>query len=138
MATRGRPFASGNKFGRGRPRGSRNKTTLLAQELLESYSEPVVKKCLQKALMGEDKALQICMDRILPVRRDLPVKLGKVPVRTAADVSKASEIVLQKVAAGELTPAQGQAMAELIDMRRRAIETEEFEHRLKAVEAQNK
>jgi hypothetical protein len=47
-------------------------------------------------------------------------------------------MVLQKVAAGEITPAQGHTMAELIDLRRRAIETQEFEERLKAVEAQNK
>jgi hypothetical protein len=88
--------------------------------------------------MGEDKAIQICMDRILPIRRDLPVRLGKLPMHTATDVSRASEMVLQKVAAGEITPAQGHTMAELIDLRRRAIETQEFEERLKAVEAQNK
>ena len=32
--TRGRPFAPGNKLGRGRPRGSRNKATLVFQKML--------------------------------------------------------------------------------------------------------
>ena len=34
MAQRGRPFQPGNKFGRGRPRGSRNKKTILIEEFL--------------------------------------------------------------------------------------------------------
>jgi hypothetical protein len=138
MATRGKPFEPGNTCGRGRPRGSRNKTTLMAQELLDSYAEPLVKKCLQKALQGDPKAMQLCMDRVLPARRDMPVRIGKLSTRTAADVSQASDTVIQKVAAGRISPAQGQAFAELIEGRRRTIETQEFDERLRAMEAQNK
>lgn len=134
MAVRGKPFEVGNKLGRGRPRGSRNKTTLLARELLDSYAEPLARKCVVMALQGDPKAMQLCMDRILPVRRDLPVKLGVLPVGTAADLSKASETVMNKVTAGQITPTQGKAFSELIEDRRRVIETQDIDQRLRALE----
>ena len=136
MATRGKPFEPGNKLGRGRPKGSRNKTTLMAQKLLDSFAEPLVKKCLHLALQGDSKAMQLCMNRLIPVRRDLPVKIGKLPTRSADDVSNASQKVTQKVAAGQITPAEGRAMAELLESRRRTIETQEFSERLRTLEAQ--
>jgi hypothetical protein len=36
----GRPFQPGNRFGRGRPKGSRNKKTLLSHEILDSPRHP--------------------------------------------------------------------------------------------------
>jgi len=53
MATRGRPFEPGNKLGRGRPRGSRNKTTLVAGELLHSYALALMRKAIALALQGD-------------------------------------------------------------------------------------
>jgi hypothetical protein len=49
---RGRPFEAGNKFGGGRPRGSRNKRSLLAQQLLDSHGEAVVGRALVVAVSG--------------------------------------------------------------------------------------
>jgi hypothetical protein len=134
MPGRGKPFEPGNKLGRGRPRGSRNKTTMMAQELLDSHAESLVRKCLVSALKGDIKALQLCLDRILPARRELPVKIGKLSVSTATDLAKASELVTQKVAAGQLTPGQGHAISELIERHRKVIETEDFDRRLQMLE----
>lgn len=134
MAIRGRPFEPGNKIGRGRPRGSRNKTTLLVQQLLDSHAEPLVRKCLVMALKGDHKAMQMCIDRILPARRDLPIRIGKLPIGTAKELSKASERVVQKVATGKLTPAQGQAFSDLLEGRRLIIETQDVDQRLRALE----
>ncbi len=89
MAQRGRPFEAGNKFGRGRPRGSKNMTTILAQQLLDSRAEPIAAKALTMALQGDKAALRIVMDRILPVRRETRVNIGTLPTKTSADVSKA-------------------------------------------------
>lgn len=88
------------------------------------------------ALQGDTKAMQMCMDRISPPRRELPVKIGKLPTRTAEDLVKASETVIQKVTAGELTPGQGQAFANILDRRREVIVTQDLDQRLRAVEAQ--
>jgi hypothetical protein len=134
MPGRGKPFEPGNKLGHGRPRGSRNKTTQMAQELLNSYAEPIIRKCMAIALKGDSKALQLCVDRILPARRELPIKIGRLSLGTAAELSKASELVTQKVAEGRLAPGQGQAFAELLEQRRKIIETDDLERRLQALE----
>ena len=136
MAIRGKPFEPGNRLGRGRPRGSRNKTTVMAQELLDSHAEPLVRKCMVMAMQGDVKALQLCLDRILPARRELPVRIGKVSTRTAAELANASELVTQKAIAGQITPVQGQAFAELFDRRRQVIETQDIDQRLRSIETQ--
>ena len=131
---RGRPFEAGNKFGRGRPRGSRNKTTVLAQQLLESHAEPVIRKALMMAIQGDTAAMKLCMDRILPVHREMPVKFGKLPTATAAEVSESTQKVLQAYAAGKLSMGQALAMSDLLEKRRRAIETEGLDERLRKLE----
>ena len=133
---RGKPFEPGNKIGRGRPRGSRNKATLLAQELLDSYSKPLIRKCIMMAMEGDATAMRLCMERLVPARRELPVKIGKLPTRTAEDLAKASETLTQKVTAGELTPGQGQAFAEVFNRRREVILTHDIDQRVRAMEAQ--
>lgn len=137
MAARGRPFEPGNKFGRGRPRGSRNKATK-ARELLDSFAESLVRKCLDKALLKDDmKALQLCIERVVPVRRELPVKLGPLPMRTLADLNKSSEKLVKKVSGGQLTAVQIQAVLDLIEQRRRVIETEELEKGISLLESKS-
>jgi hypothetical protein len=134
MAQRGRPFVVGNKFGRGRPRGSRNKYSILAQELLSSRAEPIAAKVAAMALQGDPTAMRLAMERIVPVRRETTVNLGPLPIKTAADVSKALEKLLERVAAGKLTIAEAQGVGELLEKRRRAIETEDMDQRLRALE----
>jgi len=53
-------------------------------------------------------------------------------------VVAASESVVRGVARGELTPAEGEAVSGMLDGRRRMIETQELDQRLRALEALNK
>ena len=78
--------------------------------------------------------MRLAMERILPVRRETTVKLGALPIKSAADVSKAFEKLMEKVAAGKLTIAEAQGVGELLDKRRRAIETDDMDQRLRALE----
>ena len=135
MAVRGRPFQPGNKFGKGRPRGSRNKTTQAALALLDSYAEPVTRKAILTALQGEPTILRVVLDRIVPVRREVGVKLGALPMATTADLLKASEAVFRKTASGDLTLTEAKGFADLIEGRRKVIETHELAQRVEALEA---
>ena len=63
---RGRPFQPGNNWGRGRPKGSRNRKTLLAEELLDSHAEAVVSQALALAEKGDAPVLRILLAHILP------------------------------------------------------------------------
>ena len=72
---------SGNPSGR--PRGSRNRATILFQNLLEDDAEAIARKAVDMAKAGDIAAIRICMDRLAPARRtdaiafELPPSSGR-------------------------------------------------------------
>jgi hypothetical protein len=134
---RGRPFQPGNQYGRGRPPGSRNKVARVCQDTLDSHAENLTKKCVLQAFQGNPTAMRLCMERLMPARRQRALHFNLPPVKTIADVAAASESVVRGVARGQLTPAEGQAFSVMLDGRRRMIETEELDQRIRALEDQN-
>jgi hypothetical protein len=121
---RGRPFEPGNKYGHGRPRGSRNKATGLCQKTLEYYGESLTKKLVQEAFRDNPTALRLCIERLMPVRRQRTLKFKLPLTRTVDDVAAASEALIDGVARGQLTPAEGQALTEMLEGRRRVMENQ--------------
>lgn len=124
-------FASGNP---GKPPGSRHKTTLAVQALLDGEGEALTRKAIEMALAGDTTALRLCIDRIAPPRKDAPVHFTLPPMESAASASAAMGTILTGVASGDLTPGEGCTLAGLVDSYRKALETTELEARLKALE----
>ena len=133
MSSRGRPFQPGNKLGRGRPLGSRNKNTAQIQDLLHEYAPSLMRKALAEALQGDVAILRFFLDRVI-TRRSVQVRIGALPARTAEDIAKSSEKIVKQVAAGKLPIAEGEQVLSILELRRRAIETEQFEQRLRTLE----
>src|ERR1700683_2156000 len=92
---RGRPFAVGNTLGRGRPKGSRNKSRSPAQDLLDKFTPHLVSKGIALALKGNVSALRLCFERISPARRDSLICMSLPKITTTQDVDKAAEKVTQ-------------------------------------------
>jgi hypothetical protein len=133
--SRGVPFQPGNRKGRGRPRGSSNKSTLLWPQLLSEYGEPLVRKCIAMALKENPVAMRVCMERLVPLRRDLPVQVRLPTVRTAAELDSALNAVLDAVARGKLSPTESRQLVEILENKRRMIETREIEERIQKLES---
>jgi len=131
---RGRPFQSGNKFGRGRPRGSRNKRSRVAQRLLYEHSESLVRKAMVEALKGDAPLLRTLLPYVLPRWKDAPVLTGKLPTRTIADLSNAMDAILQRVSGGELTLQDGHTLADLISTKMSVLVNVELEDRVSKLE----
>jgi hypothetical protein len=131
---RGKPFELGNTFGRGRPKGRRNNTTIVAQRLLEEYSEPIIRKCIVDALKMDGPSRRICMERIFPPQRDAFINMKLPRTFTAQDVDKAAEQVVHAVATGLVSPTAGATLAHVLELRRRAIETAELQLRIAKLE----
>lgn len=134
---RGRPFQPGNKYGRGRPPGSRNKSARVLQSELDRHGEYLIKRCVYMAHQGDRTALRLCMERLMPVRRQRTVQFKVRPVKTLADVDAASQSVVSDIARGQLTPAEGQAISGILEDRRKVIETHEMEERIGVLEQTN-
>ena len=125
-----RAGVSGNPAGR--PRGSRNKTTVLIETLLEDEAEALTRALITKALSGSTHALELVFARLAPPRRDHHVALSLPSLGRAADIVDGQARVIAAMAAGELTPAEARDVAGLLDLQRKAIETAELAARLAA------
>ena len=131
---RGRPFEPGNQLSRGRPRGSRNKRNWRSQQLLEEHGEAIVHKALVLALQGDAPLLRTFLAYLLRRPEDRPVETGPLQIGNVEELSKTLENVLIKVASGKLNLGQAQGVATLLEGRRRVLETEELEKRVRALE----
>jgi hypothetical protein len=132
MAQRGRPFQPGNKFGRGRPPGSRNKKTVLVDELLAENSQPLLRKALKLAQQGNVPMLRLLLDRALPRPKDAPVTIGPLPMDTPEELLEAQTKVMQHLLLGKLTPNQAERIFSLMGNYRRLLKSEVLERRFSA------
>jgi hypothetical protein len=83
--TRGKPFEPGSP---GRPKGARHKATLAAEALLDGEAEALTRKAIELAKEGDIAALRICLDRIIPPRKDRPVAFELPKIENVGDAAK--------------------------------------------------
>jgi Family of unknown function (DUF5681) len=132
---RGRPFLPGQSGNpAGKPKGSRNKATLALESLLDGQAEALTHKAIELALAGDMTALRMCLDRILPARKDRPVTFVLPVINSAEDAKAASGSLLLAVATGRLTPSEATEIVKLIDAYLKAIEVTEVLARLEKLE----
>ena len=123
---------SGNPAGR--PRGSRNKTTVLMQNLLEGEAEAIARKAIDMAKDGDMAAIRVCMDRLASIRRKDPIAFELPPVDKARDTVAAVAAVVSAVAAGDLTTDEAAEMAKIINAYVCELAATAFEERLERLE----
>jgi hypothetical protein len=123
--------ASGNPAGR--PLGSRNRSSLLAHELLNADGELIVRKAIEMAKGGEPVALRLCIERIVP-RRSGVVELALPSIRRAEDVAEACAAVISSAAAAEISLQEAREFMQLLESQRRAIETQDLAVRIELLE----
>lgn len=125
-------FSQGNA---GKPRGARNKATLAVLDLLDGQVEALTNAAIQKALDGDTTAMRLCLERIVPARKDSPVSFELPEISTAEEAAHAAQSVLTAVSAGEITPLEGASVMGLIEQFRRVLEASELERRVTELEA---
>ena len=129
----GRPFKPGNKFGRGRPPGSKNKRSVHL-ELLDQYGEPLLKKAISEAFKGDIPLLRTFLSYLLPRFKDAPGKPGRLAARTADDVRASMDEILRKVSTEEISLQEARAYAGIIATRQAVLQQTQYEGRLDALE----
>jgi hypothetical protein len=130
--TRGKPFSEGNA---GKPKGARHRSTVMAEKLMRNETDAIVRAVIDKAKSGDMVAARIVLDRIAPVRKGSPVHLVLPAAKTASEVADAVTALIASMAAGEITPDEAATIGSVLELRRKAIETGEFESRLAKLEA---
>lgn len=123
---------SGNP--RGRPKGSRNRATLLALAAMEGDLNDVVRVVIDAALSGDLTAARLIVDKLIPATRERPLSIDLPDTKTAEGVELAQSAIIQAVGAGNLLPGEGETLSALVENRRRSLESIEFAARLAAIE----
>jgi len=113
------PGVSGNPAGR--REGSRNRATLALQALLDGEGERVVRKAVEMALAGNETALRLVLERLIPVAKDRPISLDLPQLAKASDVAEAVRRAVEAVATGEVTPAEAETVLKLLEALRAAL-----------------
>jgi uncharacterized protein DUF5681 len=132
---RGRPFQRGNP---GRPRGSKNRTTRLIEELVAGEGEKLAQKVLDLALAGNVKCLELCLDRLMPRRSGRPIDFTLPPVNEAKDVVAAMAAITTAVNDGSLTAEEASQVVNTMNGYAKALEIYDFATRIAALESQIK
>jgi hypothetical protein len=133
---RGRPFQPGNTFGRGRPKGSRNKASQSAQSVIESHAVAIADKAVLRALAGKGDSplLKALLSLLTRDSKQSRVQLGLLPTRTPEELDQTTQRLIELTAQGRLSPRDAMQMLKLIEARRGMIETRELVDRVAALE----
>lgn len=128
-----KPGVSGNP--KGRPKGGRNRATLLCEQLMRDDAANVVRAVVKSAIEGDAASQKILMDRLVPVRKRVAPAIDLPTVDGLPGIVAALGVIVDGVARGELDLEAGGALAGLVDAKRKALETLELESRIAALEA---
>jgi Family of unknown function (DUF5681) len=118
----------------GKPRGCRNATTILFDELLKDNARDLIEKAIAMAKGGDGPALRLCIDRLAPPRKDRPVWFELPKMSEARDAVNASAAIAEAVASGDLTPSEASELSKVVEGYARSLQTVEFEQRLSKLE----
>jgi hypothetical protein len=107
----------------------------MIEAMLEGEAESLTRALIVKAKKGFAVPLQLVFERLAPARKDRHITIKLPPIATIQDLLAAQGAIIEHAAAGEITPSEAHAMASLLDLRRKTIESCEIEARLAELEA---
>jgi hypothetical protein len=79
-------------------------------------------------------AFRLCLDRILPPRKDTPVAFDLPEMKTLNDAVPAMGALVKAVGQGDLTPTEAAELTKLVQAFAKIIETAELEERVRKLE----
>jgi hypothetical protein len=106
-----------------------------AEALLDGEAETLTRKAIETALTGDATALRLCLERLIPPRKERPITFDLGALNGPSDALAAVVSVIQAMAKGEITPSEATVVAALLDTFRRGFETAELQARVEALEA---
>ena len=107
---------------------------MIAEQLLDGEAATITRKAIELAKRGDMVALRLCLERIVPPRRERPVNFTLPEINSALHATRAMATVTTAVANGELTPAEAAELSRVIDGYVKALEVTEIEQRLRILE----
>jgi hypothetical protein len=124
---------SGNPAGR--PPGTRNRATEMAEQMFDGACGALANKAVQMALDGNAIALRLCLSRIIAPRRHRPSGFALPPLKSAADLAPAMAAIAEAAADGAISTSEAAELTQIVDTFMRALEAGDVETRLRQLES---
>ena len=129
----GGKFSKGNKASPGRTPG-RSKVSELREKLAQDV-DAVIRIVREQALAGDQQAIRILLDRVLPSLR--PVELPTPLNLQEGNLADQARAVVQAVADGDIAPSQAAQIITALGGVAKIIETTDLLDRITKLEAAN-
>ncbi len=94
----------------------------------------MTRKAIELAKEGDTTALRLCLERIVPPRKDRPVSFAIPSIANANEAASLMSALLAAVASGGMTPCEASEVAKVIAGYLEALKTSELETRLRVLE----
>jgi len=101
---------------------------------MEQGAEEITKAVVDAARGGDLSAARMVLERLAPPMRERPIAIDLPSTDTAEGINQAQQAIIEAVGMGELLPGEGSALAGLVELRRKALETIELEQRVTTLE----
>jgi hypothetical protein len=113
-------FLDGNDFGAaGRPKGSRNKTTIMAEQTMEEGGLKVFSMTMDRALAGDENAQNLITKEFikiyLPSKKSSEIKFDLPEIKDRRDVWQSLLRLVNATFEGELTVEEAQGRIDLLE-----------------------
>jgi len=102
--------------------------------MLEGEAEALTRIAIDKAKAGDMMALRICFDRLYPPQKSRSIQIDLPPIEQTDDVLHGYNAVLKAISEGSITPDEASTIANVLEAKRKAIETSDIEGRITALE----
>ena len=127
-----RSGVSGNPFGR--PRGARNRSTCLAEAMLDEEAVALMRQAINLAKAGDPMALRLCIERLVPKRTERSIEFEMPSISEPKDAVDALSWIAEGVGRGELTASEAGSLVSVVQAVLKAIEVLNLDQRLAALE----
>ncbi len=128
-------FKPGNRFGKGRPAGSRNKAQLALEKIGQDNAEAVYQKVVEAALAGDMIAAKCILDRVLPVRKGGRIVIGdELENKTIEQLDEIAQKVTTMMAEGVISAEEANAICAVLQYREESIKLHVFEAKINDME----
>ena len=127
------PGKSGNP--KGRTPGTRNRSTLAAFETIRGSAGALAQVAIDAAMQGDLGALKLCLERILPVCRDMPIEITLPKITKLKDLTTFTAALLDGVSEGLVGAGEAEKLSRIADVYKNVVQATNFEERIAQLEA---
>lgn len=127
-----KPGQSGNP--QGKAKGTLSHASRILLKLMQGGAEEITTAVIDQAKAGNLAAARLILERIVPPAKERAISIALPNISTIDGITNAQAAILQAVADGELLPGEAATLTGIVENRRKAIETEELEKRIAALE----